>query len=73
MRQLTEIAAGPQRHDAIEFQGKVYEVVDTEDGKVIYRVSQARPKRARWMTFHGWKTLCQSTGVEPSDYSSGIN
>jgi hypothetical protein len=71
MRQLADIATGPQRHDAIEFQGKVYEVVDTQDGKVIYRVSQARPKRARWMTLHGWATLCQSNGVETSDYSSG--
>jgi hypothetical protein len=71
MRPIADIGVAPQRHDAIEYQGKVYEVLDIEDGKVIYRVRPAVPKRARWMTLHGWKTLCQSRGAEESEYTSG--
>ena len=70
MRPIADIAAGPQRHDAIEYQGKVYEVIDIQDDKVIYRVSPARPKRARWMTLYGWRVLCSSRGAEESDYTS---
>ena len=70
MRDMTEIAKDPEPGDAIEYQGKVFEVVAIDHGKIIYRIHQAKPKRAHWFTKHAWFSLCNALGCYVSDYSS---
>lgn len=69
MRSIGDTAVDPRPGDCVEHQGLVFEVVYVEPDRVVYRAFPAVPKRARWMTRHGWRTLCRS-GSEISEYTS---
>jgi len=64
IRSLDEIGRAPQPGDSFIRDGRVWEVVEVNDGWVLYRTERVRLKRPSLMTLASWKVLATDKFTE---------
>ena len=67
IRTLAQIGSEPQPGDSFIRDGRVWEVVEVDNGWVLYRTERVRLKRPALMTAASWKTLAADRYTSETD------